>query len=141
MAAVGKKIGTGLTISFSTATYAANITNFSQGDESVPVIDTTHMGTSGSRTKTTGELIDHGSFDVDIELDYNLLGNMKSSLGTSQTVTVNFPLSSGTTGTPQASGTAAMTSHNYTLPLEDRCIANYTVTWLDAVTFTAATTT
>lgn len=133
----GAHIGTGATLTLGTYTYSVDITNVSQGAETIPVIDTTHLGTTGSRTKIVGKIIDHGSVDFDSHVDSALLDSMKTALaGGSQTCTITFPVKTGNTTGATASGSGALTSHNYTIPLEDKMVANFTLTWLGAVTYT-----
>src|SRR5690606_42042152 len=88
-------VGTGATITLGTSTYDVNIESISQGDSSVPVIDTTHLGTTGARTKICGELIDWASIDVTAQLDAALLESMNTALGVRQPVTAAFPPNSG----------------------------------------------
>lgn len=137
----GGHIGTGATLTLGTYTYSVDITNISQGAETIPVIDTTHLGTTGSRSKIVGKIIDHGSVDFDAHVDSSLLDAMKLALaGGSQTCTITFPLKSGQAAGATAAGSGALTSHNYTIPLEDKMVANFTLTWLGAVTYTDGTT-
>lgn len=130
-------IGTGATLTLGTYTVSVNITAVSQGDFGVPVIDTSHLGTTGSRTKAVGKLIDSGSFSCDFDIDSSALDSLKSAIaGGAQTVTVTFPLKSGQSTGATASGSGAITGFSYSIPLEDKITGSFTVNWLGAVTFT-----
>lgn len=132
------RTGTGATLTLGTSTYTVEILSISQGDESMAVINTSHMGTTGSHTKIVGDLIDHGSVDFEAHLDPNLLDAMKTAMGVSQTCTITFNTEGAETVGAKAVGSGALTSHNYTIPLEDKMTVGYTLTWLGAVTYTDA---
>ncbi len=131
-------VGTGCTVVLTTSAYAASITGVSQGDQSVPVIDTSHMGTTAARTKTTGDLRDEGELTIEILLDNDLLGELQTAMGTVQACTLTFPKGSNSVAA-KATGNAALTSHNYTVPLDDKMVGGYTLTWCGAVTYADAT--
>ncbi len=133
-------VGTGTTISWSTSNPQLEILSITSGDASVPVIDVTHMGSTTSRAKITGDLRDEGDFTVEAHLDNIQMDLVYSSLGTSQTCTITLPLGSTDTSNATVSGTAAITSVNWSLPLEDKQLCNYTGTWLGVVTWADATT-
>jgi len=130
------RVGTGTVVTMGTTNYNAEIIGISHADETVPVIDVSHMGTTGSRSKITGELIDHGSFDVEIHISPSKLDTMKTALGTIQAISIKFPLVTGETNNATAAGSGAITAHNYTIPLEDKIVGGFTVTWTGAVTYT-----
>lgn len=129
-------VGTGATITLGTSTYDVNIESISQGDSSVPIIDTTHLGTTGARTKIFGELIDWASIDVTAQLDTALLDSMKTALGVSQSVTITFPPKSGETAGATAAFTGGIASHNWSVPLEDKMMVGFTIAVLGDITFT-----
>lgn len=136
----GARSGTGGTIVLGGSAYDVDILSISQGDETLPVFDTSHLGTAGSRTKGVGELIDHGSVDVEIHVDPDELDALKTAMAAgAQTVTITFPTITGETNGATASGSGAVTAHNYTVPLEDKIAGGYTITWLGAVTYADST--
>lgn len=130
-------VGTGTTVVLGTTAYAAEITGVSGDGTEVPVLDTTHMTTTGSRDKMTGDLIDEGSVSVDIHFDPNLENTIP--FGTTQTCTITFPIPSGGSAGATASGGAALTSRDWDAPLEDKMTGSYTITWLGAVTWADST--
>lgn len=132
------RTGTGATLTLGTSTYPVEILSISQGDESVAVINASHLGTTGSHAKIFGDLIDHGSVDFEAHLDPNLLDSMKTALGVIQVCTITFNTEGAETVGAKASGNGGLTSHNYTIPNEDKMTVGYTLTWTGAVTYTDA---
>lgn len=125
-------VGTGLTITFGTTSYAAEITGANFDGANVPVIDTSHMGTTGARTKRFGDLIDEGQ--VRVQIHFN--PNAQPPMGTEETVTITFPIPSGDTNGATAAGTGGITERGMEVPLEDKMVGEYTITWTDDVTWT-----
>lgn len=123
-------IGTGASLTLGTSGTTFEILSISGNDASVPVIDTTHLGSTTQRSKMTGELIDHGTVDVEILFD----PDDPPPLGVTETITVTFPLPSGQSTAADYSGSASITSRNWTVPLEDRMTGSFTITWLGAIT-------
>jgi len=93
------------------------------------------MGSSDARSKTTGDLRDEGELTIEILLDNDKLDMLQAAMGDVQPCTLTFPLQSPNTTAAKASGQAALTSHNYTVPLEDKMVGGYTITWCGAVTY------
>ena len=52
-------IGTSTTIAFGTSSYAASVTDIQIGGQERPVIDTSHMGTTGAALRRGGNGHDH----------------------------------------------------------------------------------
>jgi len=129
-------VGTGATLGLVGASYDIEITGISQGDETVPVIDVTHLGTEGSRIKMCGDLIDHGELTIEAHLDHLQMDAMKLALGETNAITIELAKQGTETTGTKVTGSGAITSHNYSIPLEDKMTCGYTITWLGAVTYT-----
>lgn len=128
-------VGTGFSITFGTSTtFDADITNVTINGEEVPVIDITHMGTTGTRAKMLGDLKENVTVDVDINFD----PDMPPPTGTSQTITLTFPIPSGKVSGATIAGTGAAVSHSVTVPLEDKMTGSYRIQYTGAVTRTAS---
>lgn len=69
MAAETVDIGTGITINFATSSFDAEILTLEGPEFSRPIIDTSHQGTTGGRTKQGGDIPDWG--DVTISGHFN----------------------------------------------------------------------
>jgi hypothetical protein len=131
---MAQDVGTGATMTFGTSSYSADILSISGGEASVPVVDTTHMGTTNSRTAMFGDLVTEGEIEVQIAFD----PDEPPPLGTSETVTLTFPIPSGSMNGATFSGTGGISKRTYEVPLEDRITGTYTVSWLDEVTHAVA---
>lgn len=133
------RIGTGTTITLGTTDYAVQRMSVAASGISVPVIDTTHLGTTSARTKIMGDLIDFGSLEIEANGDPDELDTLKTTCGLAQTVTLTFPILAPETVGATMAGSAAISAASFTVPLEDKFTATFTLTWLGDVTFTDAT--
>src|SRR5690606_32763226 len=116
-------VGTGTTITFGTSSYAAEITGVTINGEEVPVIDISHMGTTGTRAKMLGDLKENVTLDVQVNFD----PDEPPPIGSSETITVTFPIPSGSTNGATRAGTGAIVSHSEEVPLEDKMTGTYRV--------------
>ena len=90
-------IGTGTTVAFSGGiSFSAEVLSFKIDGQEVPVIDTTHLGTTDYRTKIFGNLSEPGA--VEIEANYNP-ASPPPVAGTLGTLTITWPDNSTLTGT------------------------------------------
>ena len=55
----------GTTITFGTSGWAAEVLSISQSGISRPVLDVTHLGTTGNRAKEPGQLVDQGTVQLE----------------------------------------------------------------------------
>ena len=132
------RTGTGCTLLMGTTDYDVEIISASSGGVSVPVIDTTHLGTSTARTKIMGDLIDFGTLEIEIHVDPDKLDTLKTVLGLAQTMTFTFKTVTGETAGATMVGSGALSAHNFDVPLEDKIVGNFTLSWLGDVTYTDA---
>jgi hypothetical protein len=130
--------GTGLILTYGTAGPAMNILSATASEMSVPVLDTTHMLTTGSRTKTTGDLVDEGETTFEVFFDRDLADAAKTSLGVSQVITIEHKLRAAEITEAKVTGTGAVTSWSWTATLEEMMTATIVITWLGATTHTDA---
>lgn len=121
-------VGTGTTIGFGTSSFTAEITNVGLDGITRPSIDTSHMS-STERTFIPGDLVDHGSVQVDINFDPD---DQPPIAGAAETVTITFP--SGAT----LVGSAFCTDWSAAVPLEEKMTASFTLKWADEPTWTDA---
>lgn len=131
------RTGTGCSITLASSDYDVNILAVSDGGASIPVVDTTHLGTTTARTKIVGDLIDFGEWTIEIHIDPDKLDLMKTTMEAgAQTVTFTWKKISGEpTNAATVSGSAALTAHSFTVPLEDIVTGTYTLSWLGDVTY------
>lgn len=90
MANAAVDIGTGASVVFGTSGIAVNFTSMDLGEQSIEVIDTTHLGTANFKTVMGGDLKDPGEWTFEFQWD-NEAGPAPSA--TAETVTVTFPQS------------------------------------------------
>jgi len=128
-------VGTGVTILFATSAYAGVVLGISAGDAERPVIDTTHAGTTVSRTKMPGDLLDEGEITVDIEFDPDTPPPMTSA---AETVTITFPVPAGLTNGATAVGSGFISKKNWEVPVEEKMVGSYVLTWAGTVAWTDA---
>lgn len=110
-------VGTGTTIAFTTASgnYDGEVISASIDGEEVPVIDMTHMGSTGYRKKTFGSLIEPPQVTVEINYD----PDDPPPVGTEDTATLTWP--DGST----MIGSGAFISRSSETPLEDKMTGTY----------------
>ncbi len=110
--------GTGVSLVFSSGiTYTGQALSFKIDGEEIPVIDVSHMGTTGYRKKIFGSLIEPPTLDV--EINYEASGPAPVS-GTPGTLTITWPDNSTLTGT------GAIIKRNSEHKLEEKMVGNYT---------------
>ena len=132
------RTGTGCTVTMGTTDYDVDITGITDVSGNVEVIDKTHLGTTGARSKMMGDLKNWESLNADFHLDPDKLDTMKTVLGLEQAMTLTFKTVTGETVGATATFTGALSSHNFSIPLEDKIVGNYTMSILGDVTFTDA---
>lgn len=117
-------VGTGATIVFSgTGSFTGQVLSFNIDGEEVPVIDVSHLGTTGYREKTFGVLVEPPQATVEL----NFAPDNPPPVGIEATITITFPDASTLTGT------GAFLSRSMAVPLEDKMTATY-VFQFDGVT-------
>ena len=138
MAAGTADVGTGITITFATATnddWAAELLSVEHGDVERPAIDTTHLGTTGGRTFIPGNLYDPGTITCECAF---LPDDPPRITHTAETITITWPLGSG--GTPaNTQATGFITGYTRTGSLEEKMTANVTIKVSGSITDTAET--
>lgn len=90
MANTAVDIGTGASVVFGTSSLALNFTSISMGEETIQMIDTTHLGTTGFMTKMGADLKEAGEWTLEFQWD-NENGPVPTAVA--ETVTVTFPQS------------------------------------------------
>jgi len=132
------RTGTGTTVTLGTTDYDIEITGITDISGTVEVIDTTHLGTTSARTKMLGDLTNWESMSADFHVDPDKLDTLKTAMGLTQTVTITFKTVTGETTGASFVFSGGITSHNFSIPLEDKMVGNYTISILGDVTPTDA---
>ena len=126
MAVGADDVGTGTTIVFGTSAFEAHLLSVNGTDITRAVVDSTHMGTTGERTKIFGDLFDPGSVECEIALDPDAQPPIGAAV---ETITITFPIPTGMATGANIAGTGACTAWSWGDPLEDKMTATMTVTW------------
>ena len=140
MAGAAVDIGTGATVTFTTSSWAANITALRHTGIERVAVQTSHLGTTNWHTKIGGDLTNPGQ----LEIDYQMSTASSATTGVklppitggkvAETVTIEFPATTATGMT--IAGSAFVTSMSYEVPLEDVITGSFTVDFSGALSFT-----
>lgn len=129
-------LSTGSSITFGTTSYGANAQGMEWDGPSVPTVDTTHLGTTGFRTKIPGELQDGGEWT----LDYIHDPDEQPPVGVSQTITITQNAKTGQSSGATIAFTGFVSKWNVSIPSvdsgEDKMTSNITIVVGDDVTYT-----
>lgn len=124
-------IGTGTTIAFATSNFAMNVRNIKWSGISRPAIKTSHLGTSVWDTFMCGDLTDPGTVVLECEYDAGAVKPPVTSQGPGgENITVTAP----DANSAAAYGFVIDWGKEY--PLEELMIAEVTVKFTGAITFT-----
>lgn len=119
-------VGTGISLSFGTSSFSAEVLSASHNSISREAIDTTHHGSTSNREKIPSDLVDPGTIDFEIHFDPD---SQPPVDGAAETLTVTFPTPAGGTSGATLEGTGFVTEWTFTGPLEDKMTASFTWTW------------
>jgi hypothetical protein len=103
-------VGMGTTIAFATSSFTATITNVDGGDITRNVIDKTHLGTTGSREKMPGDLVDEGDVTFQFQFDPDVQPPIS---GVVESITITFPIPSGKSTGATLIGTGFISSWSW----------------------------
>lgn len=108
---MAKVQGNGLTIAFGTTSWTPDITSFSRS-ESADDIETSDLSTTGNKLYVGGSLVEGGTMTFGYQ--YDPVITTTPTTGTSETITITFPVSvSGNTA-----GTLSFTGYINSLDIE-----------------------
>ena len=88
--------GNGATVTFtaldgsSSSTAIGSVRSVNLGEQSIPVIDTSHLGTTNFLTSIPGDLKEPGEITMEVLFDQNVVGI--PSLGTVEDIIITFPI-------------------------------------------------
>ena len=129
-------VGTGTTIVFGTSGFSADLLSVSAGGASRESYDTTHMGTTGSKTFAPTSLVDQGTLDIEFAFDPD---EQPPISGAIETVTITFPLPDGGSTAATLVGSGFVTDFSFSAEVEERMTGSATLKWSGGVTWTAST--
>ena len=133
------RIGTATTGAWTTNTAfnAVDITTITYGGREATVADSSHLGTTGTRTKLIGDLTEPGTIQIEGWADFDIDWTVGS--GSTDTFTITYNKLAGESTAANDACTASIISVEETVPLEDICGVSITLQIEGAVTRTAST--
>jgi hypothetical protein len=108
MAADAVDTGLGATVTFSGL--SAPVVSIDMGDQTIEMLDSSHLGTTSFVEKVVGDLIDAGTITIETLFD---TPDTPLTTGTLQTLTVTWPQRGGESAAATLVGTAAVTSQSF----------------------------
>lgn len=134
-------IGTGASLTFSSATESYDVLSIDVSDVSRPSVDTSHLGTTTARTFIPGDLYDPGTMEIEYLLDPSTMSTNRPIIdNAAETITLQWAEVTSSTATNAAGGkfsaSGFATSWSCSTPLEDRITATLGFKFSGAITFT-----
>jgi hypothetical protein len=127
--------GTGSTLIATTSNaFLPKIRSMTINGEEIAVIDTTHLGTTGTMTAMLGDL--KTRVTIEAEGDYN--PSLTYPTGVSETWTWTGPIPAGGTTGATIAFTGSLVSHGAVVPLEDKMTTTFRIEALGAATRVSA---
>lgn len=99
--------GNSATITFGTSGFTANFHSVEVGEETRPVIDTSHLGTTNYETSMPGDLRTTPEITATFEFDPNTQPPISAA---AEVITLTFPVPSGSSSGATLAGTGFVTS-------------------------------
>jgi hypothetical protein len=131
MATAVQDVGTGSTlIGTTSSTFLPKIQKIKINGEEVKVLETSHLGTTGTHTAMLGDL--KSRITIEVEGDYN--PSLTYPTGVSETWTWTGPIPSGGTTGATIAFTGALVSHGADVPLEEKMTTTFKIEALGAAT-------
>ena len=99
--------GHGASVTLATSELAFNWINIDMQEETVPDVDTSHLGTATHRTYIPGDLIEPNTFSLEFQFDS---AADWPAIGVSESATITWPQAAGETAPATYAGTAYINS-------------------------------
>lgn len=117
--------GNGASITMSDG-FTAAYTMIGGFEQEIPAIDTSHLGSTTKKTYRPGDLYEPGEFEAEFQYD----PNNQPSIGTTLTITITYPVPSGSSNGATASGTGFIKKRKFAeLKNNELMVGTYTVQW------------
>lgn len=128
-------IGTGITVTFLTSSFSANVIGIDGPGMERASIETSHLATTTAKTFMPGDLYDAGQLDLEIQFDPNLNPPISSA---AETIRITWPLASGQSVAAKWEFSGFMTAYKPSGKLEELLTGTATVKATGAITMTDA---
>jgi len=123
-------VSNGATITFGTSSWTGAIQSMDISGFERAVKDRTVLSTTGFRQKAPGDLVDAGSVSVRFYFDPDEPPPITAAV---ETVTITFPVPTGSSNGATLAGTAFISAYSVSVPEADEDMtAELTVTWTGA---------
>jgi len=129
-------ITTGATVTFGTSGFTVYLDSFSVGGTGREAIDTSHMGTTGSRTFSPGKLFDEGTLTLNGHCNPD---NTPPKTGAAETITITWPLEEGESTAAEWEAECFVTAYDFDAPMEDKATVSVQLKVSGSWTVTPAT--
>lgn len=123
----------GVTITFATSSYTAELVNVELGNSERASLRTSHHGTTGAHTFIPADLVDEGDVTVELHGDGDTPPPIDQPV---EQITVQFPPKSGQATGARFQGPGFLTTYSLGGPLDELITGAYTLKWAGAVTRT-----
>ena len=133
---MAQDVGTGITIAFGTSSFSADLLSLNGSAIERGEYETTHMGTTGSKTFSPMDLIDQGEIEMEFAFDPDAQPPIG---GATETITITFPLPAGGLTSATLIGSGFVKSWTWGAELEEKMTGSATVRWASAPAWTAST--
>lgn len=132
---MGANVGTGATIGFGTSTFSGLIRKINGRDFSRPSVKTSHLASSVWDSFMPGDLTDPGGVELELLFDPTAAAT-RPTIGAAETITVNFPLESGSSVNSKVACSGFIESWGYEVPLEELMTAKVVIKFTGTPTWT-----
>lgn len=133
---MAQDVGTGTTIAFGTSSFTADVMSINASGIERGEYETSHMGTTGSKTFSPTDLIDQGEIEMEFAFDPDAQPPIG---GATETITITFPLPAGGTTAATLIGSGFVKAWQWGAELEEKMTGSATIRWASAPAWTAST--
>jgi len=122
-------LGNGTTIAFTTSAFTANVHRIGGANTTRNAVETSHLGTTGQRTRIPGTLTDPGTTEVEFEWDQSF-ATFPPITAVAETITITYPLKTGETTPAIEAGTGFLVEAQSPTAQDDTLMmGRYVIQW------------
>lgn len=102
--------GNGTTVALTTGPFTASVISVTIGEQTIDMLDASHLGTTGFMEKVVSDLADAGEVTIEYLADSTDEDKFKAPLGQTDTLTITLPEQVAAGNPPTFAGTGAVTT-------------------------------
>lgn len=122
-------LGNGTTIAFTTTAFTASVNRIGGANETRNAVETSHLATTGQRTRIPGTLTDPGTTEVEFEWDQSFT-TFPPIDAVPEAITITYPKKSGETVAATEAGTGFLVeSQSPTAQDDTLMMGRYVIQW------------